>query len=268
MHPDPAGLAAVDPTNPQSWNRYAYVLNNPLKYIDPNGLDCIYLDDGGSGVVSIRPGDCVSEYDEGYYVPGTVTGIVTNAGQVTGVTLDSSMYDWPVGFDYNSGASSSSDSSGNNSGDFAGPFYLDLSGLPNQIVGEIGRRLTPKVCGGGGFVFAGGQLKIPGTNVHGELLGVFNYDSKSGPSAGGIGEVKVFGPFHAGGEVAYNFRSNKVSGEGLGFLGHETASAKFGAFGGGLLASSHGDVGGYGFVGPFGGGGYATLVLADTPCKP
>jgi RHS repeat-associated protein len=28
--PDPAGLAAVDPSNPQSWNRYAYVLNNPL----------------------------------------------------------------------------------------------------------------------------------------------------------------------------------------------------------------------------------------------
>jgi RHS repeat-associated protein len=36
--PDPAGLAAVDPTNPQSWNRYAYVLDNPLNLIDPLGL--------------------------------------------------------------------------------------------------------------------------------------------------------------------------------------------------------------------------------------
>ena len=26
--PDPAGLGAVDPTNPQSWNRYAYVLTH------------------------------------------------------------------------------------------------------------------------------------------------------------------------------------------------------------------------------------------------
>jgi RHS repeat-associated protein len=43
--PDPAGLAAVDPTNPQSWNRYAYVLNNPLRAIDPTGLECIW-DDG------------------------------------------------------------------------------------------------------------------------------------------------------------------------------------------------------------------------------
>ncbi len=36
--PDPAGLAAVDPANPQSWNRYAYVLNNPLGLVDPLGL--------------------------------------------------------------------------------------------------------------------------------------------------------------------------------------------------------------------------------------
>ena len=36
--PDPAGLAAVDPSNPQSWNRYAYVFNDPMNYVDPLGL--------------------------------------------------------------------------------------------------------------------------------------------------------------------------------------------------------------------------------------
>jgi hypothetical protein len=36
--PDPAGLAAVDFTNPQSSNLYAYVLNEPLTMVDPEGL--------------------------------------------------------------------------------------------------------------------------------------------------------------------------------------------------------------------------------------
>ncbi len=37
LSPDPAGLAAVDPSSPQSWNRYAYVMNDPLSNIDPLG---------------------------------------------------------------------------------------------------------------------------------------------------------------------------------------------------------------------------------------
>jgi RHS repeat-associated protein len=36
--PDPAGLAAVDLTNPQTWNRYAYVTNDPCDQVDPLGL--------------------------------------------------------------------------------------------------------------------------------------------------------------------------------------------------------------------------------------
>ncbi len=38
LSPDPAGLAAVDITNPQTWNRYAYVADNPTSYVDPSGL--------------------------------------------------------------------------------------------------------------------------------------------------------------------------------------------------------------------------------------
>ncbi len=38
ISPDPAGMAAVDITNPQTWNRYAYVGNNPLNFVDALGL--------------------------------------------------------------------------------------------------------------------------------------------------------------------------------------------------------------------------------------
>jgi RHS repeat-associated protein len=35
--PDPAGIAAAIPANPQSWNRYAYALNRPTDLTDPLG---------------------------------------------------------------------------------------------------------------------------------------------------------------------------------------------------------------------------------------
>lgn len=45
--PDPSGLGAVHPRDPQTLNRYAYVRNNPLAITDPQGLDDSLYDDGG-----------------------------------------------------------------------------------------------------------------------------------------------------------------------------------------------------------------------------
>src|SRR5260370_18880085 len=67
--------------------------------------------DGTLGAL-VRGDNCVGNNANGYYVDGYVTGIVTNDGQVTGVNLDGSMDMQPVGFDYNSGSSSSSDNGG------------------------------------------------------------------------------------------------------------------------------------------------------------
>jgi len=42
--PDPT-LLSVNAFNPQSWNRYSFVLNNPLLYVDPLGLWELYAED-------------------------------------------------------------------------------------------------------------------------------------------------------------------------------------------------------------------------------
>lgn len=74
MSPDPSGLYFADPTNPQSLNHYAYVQNNPLVNVDPNGLDCIYTSNLTSTSVSVETvrGDCRSDTDNGVFVDGTV----------------------------------------------------------------------------------------------------------------------------------------------------------------------------------------------------
>lgn len=56
--PDPAGFGAVDPTNPQTWNRYAYVVNNPMAIVDLLGDDGCY--DPNGTAVDVDPGVCGS----------------------------------------------------------------------------------------------------------------------------------------------------------------------------------------------------------------
>jgi RHS repeat-associated protein len=44
--PDPAGVSSVHLQDPQSFNRYAYVRNSPVGFVDPNGMDDCSAEDG------------------------------------------------------------------------------------------------------------------------------------------------------------------------------------------------------------------------------
>ena len=49
IFPDPSGVSAVDLALPQTWNRYAYVANRPVKFVDPLGLN-------------LADGDCTDDW--------------------------------------------------------------------------------------------------------------------------------------------------------------------------------------------------------------
>ena len=86
ISPDSLGIGAVNPSNPQTWNRYAYVGNSPLNFVDPSGLQ----QKGPSG------GGCNSEeYDcgssgGGPSSPGAGSDVYINglfAGQFYGTVI-------------------------------------------------------------------------------------------------------------------------------------------------------------------------------------
>jgi RHS repeat-associated protein len=68
-----------DPTNPQSLNRYSYVLNNPLIYTDPTGHDDDWGGDGWGISFGISPGGG----DSGEIITGCLYGCSGGGGGST-----------------------------------------------------------------------------------------------------------------------------------------------------------------------------------------
>jgi RHS repeat-associated protein len=71
-------LLSGRPGSPQSWNRYAYSINNPLKYIDPSGL-WWYTKDGGDGHpqwFDDDPGEGYTRFTQYAYYGGAANGYV------------------------------------------------------------------------------------------------------------------------------------------------------------------------------------------------
>jgi hypothetical protein len=84
MSPDEP-FADFDPNNPQSWNLYGYVRNNPLTNTDPDGNGCVTQTRNSSTTETVTvqaDGPCSGSVADGQsqtYVPGTVTGVSAGA---------------------------------------------------------------------------------------------------------------------------------------------------------------------------------------------
>ena len=86
LSPDPAN-AGADSTNPQSWNMYSYVLNNPLSAIDPFGLDCIAI--AQDGTVASDDGEYTRDQCGGFNNLGNGAEYVYVSGTATSASISS-----------------------------------------------------------------------------------------------------------------------------------------------------------------------------------
>lgn len=201
MTPDPAGLAAVDLTNPQSWNRNAYVLNNPVSLIDPLGLDQCVWDDGSS---DDRPEDGgASEPDcaeqGGNWASGTDATVTVN-GDNNGNTLDT-ITTWDqisISFIPGTACSSALQTAGTNAGAM-NRYYRTYQGTISNAANANG--ISPSFLASIGIRESGLQ-NIP-QQGGGQGLGIFQIDLGIHPN---VSQAQALNP-----SFAANFAANMLN---------------------------------------------------------
>ena len=88
LSPDP-GNAGADPSDPQTWNMYAYVRNNPTTFTDPTGLD-LWLSGCGKETTTCHNNYAGTYNDKGKFIPTTIQSDANGNFKGHSVTFDTS----------------------------------------------------------------------------------------------------------------------------------------------------------------------------------
>ncbi|MCM3870431.1 MAG: RHS repeat-associated core domain-containing protein [Pyrinomonadaceae bacterium] len=133
--PDPLMLSA-DPWQPQSMNRYSYVINNPLNLMDPSGL---YFVGGGTAETNQDPADSKKK-KEPKIEPGSIIDLKLDGANFVKVTV-LSIGSTPTNvIIFGPGSNGTGGGDGGGQSPQSGPFFQARAGdqtKPLQILAEF-----------------------------------------------------------------------------------------------------------------------------------
>ncbi|HVI07862.1 MAG TPA: RHS repeat-associated core domain-containing protein [Candidatus Binatia bacterium] len=188
LSPDPSGLGAVDWTSPQTWNRYAYVLNNPLRYTDPSGLVLCDYGSSDNGGWDFEDADDDADCLGGGGIPATVQEtVVVNGddGSVTETILNS----FPTIEQFSDNPTTAANNGFTWAWNFTKSFFTFAGGPGNkptcagQTLRAIGNELT------GGFLGSqAAETSLKAASVY-QAGAALNYAANQTNTLGGIGLI-------------------------------------------------------------------------------